>query len=615
MADCLLHRGPDDGGSWADGEVGIGFGHRRLSIIDLSAAGRQPMLSANGRYVLTYNGEIYNAPELRRECEAAGIAFRGTSDTEVLVETIARHRLRPTLERLIGMFAFALWDRELRELTLVRDRLGIKPLYWGRFGKAFLFASELSALKRHPDFSGEIDRDALSSFLRFNYVPAPQSIYRGVHKLRPGHLLTVRQDAEPQIEAWWSLAEAREKGVSAPFVGSEDEAISALEALIGDAVGKRMIADVPLGAFLSGGVDSSTVTALMQANSSRPVRSFSIGFAEDSYNEAVHAKAVASHLGTKHTELYVTSEEARAIIPKLPALYDEPFADASQIPTFLVSRMTREHVTVALSGDGGDEVFGGYNRYLQAPDVLSRTALVPDALARGAAAMISAVPPNRLSRVMGPLPKIGAIPMLGEKLHKIASILGKSPQQAYCALVSNWPEPGALVLGGQETVDAIWNEVAGDLSGFGARMQFADTLTYLPDDILTKVDRASMAVSLEARVPLLDHRVVEFAWSLPQNLKIRDREGKWILRQVLDRYVPRTLIERPKMGFGVPIDSWLRGPLRDWADDLLSESRLRRQGFLDPTPIRTRWREHLSGKRNWQYSLWSVLMFNAWMDA
>ena len=614
MADCLVHRGPDDGGAWADREAGIGLGHRRLSIIDLSAAGRQPMVSANGRYVLTYNGEIYNAPELCRECEEAGIVFRGASDTEVLVETIARLGLRPTLERLIGMFAFALWDRELRELTLVRDRLGIKPLYWGAFGKNFLFASELSALKRHPGFAGEVDRDALCSFLRFSYVPAPQSIYRGVHKLRPGHLLTVRPDTEPQIEAWWSLAAAREKGISAPFAGSEDEAVSALDALLGDAVRKRMIADVPLGAFLSGGVDSSTVTALMQASSSRPVRSFSIGFAEDAYNEAVHAKAVASHLGTNHTELYVTPEEARAIIPKLPALYDEPFADASQIPTFLVSRMTREHVTVALSGDGGDEVFGGYNRYLQAPDVLSRTSLVPGALARGGAALISAVSPNRLSQILGLLPRIGATPMLGEKLHKIAGILGKSPQQAYCALVSHWPEPNTLVLGGHEPVEAIWNEVDGDLSGFAARMQFADTLTYLPDDILTKVDRASMAVSLEARVPLLDHRVVEFAWSLPQGLKIRGREGKWILRQVLDRYVPRRLIERPKMGFGVPIDSWLRGPLRDWADDLLSESRLRRQGFLDPIPIRTRWREHLSGKRNWQYALWNVLMFSSWLD-
>ncbi|WP_193370325.1 asparagine synthase (glutamine-hydrolyzing) [Pelagibius marinus] len=614
MADSLVHRGPDDGGSWADGAAGVGLGHRRLSIIDLSAAGHQPMVSANGRYVLSYNGEVYNAAELRRELEAAGVSFRGASDTEVLVEAIARHGLRPTLERLIGMFAFALWDRELRELTLVRDRLGIKPLYWGRFSKSLLFASELSALQRHPDFSGEIDRDSLCSFLRFNYVPAPQSIYRGIQKLRPGHLLSVRQGGEPQIEAWWSLAAARENGAAAPFTGSEDEAISALEDLLGDAVEMRMIADVPFGAFLSGGVDSSIVAALMNRRSSRPVRSFSIGFAEDDYNEAAYARAVADHLGTEHTELRVTPDEARAVIPNLPDIYDEPFADASQIPTFLVSRMTREHVTVALSGDGGDELFGGYNRYYQAPAVLSRTALLPEPLGRYAAALILAVPPTRWSQMLGPLPKIGAIPMLGEKLHKIADILGKSPQQAFCALVSQWPDPAALVTGGRENVDAVWSEAAGDLSGFAARMQFADTQTYLPDDILTKVDRASMAVSLEARVPLLDHRVVEFAWSLPQDFKIRGREGKWILRQVLDRHVPRTLIERPKMGFSVPIDSWLRGPLRGWAEDLLSESRLKRQGFLDPAPIRARWGEHISGKRNWQYSLWGVLMFSAWLD-
>lgn len=614
MADSLAHRGPDDGGSWADGAAGIGLGHRRLSIIDLSAAGHQPMVSANRRYVLSYNGEVYNAEELRQECEAAGISFRGTSDTEVLVETIARRGLRQTLERLIGMFAFALWDRELRELTLVRDRLGIKPVYWGRIGKTLIFGSELSALKRHPDFVGEIDRNALSGFLRSNYVPAPQSIYHGIHKLRPGHLLAVRQDGEPHIEEWWSLAAAREKGAATPFTGSDDEAVAALEALLSDAVGRRMVADVPLGAFLSGGVDSSTVTALMQAQSSRPVRSFSIGFAEGDYNEALHAKAVARHLGTAHTELFVTPEEARAVIPRLPGIYDEPFADASQIPTFLVSRMSREHVIVALSGDGGDELFGGYNRYLETPAVLSRTAALPRPLARAVAALIYALPPDRWSRLLGPVPRIGGIPKLGEKLHKIADILGMSPEQAYRALVSHWPDPGAVVLGGQENVGALGSEVAGDVPGFAARMQFADTLSYLPDDILTKVDRASMSASLEVRVPLLDHRVVEFAWSLPQDLKIRGREGKWILRRVLDRHVPAPLIERPKMGFGVPIDSWLRGPLRGWAEDLLNESRLKRQGFLDPAPVRSRWREHLSGKRNWQYSLWGVLMFNAWLE-
>jgi len=614
MAGSLAHRGPDDAGSWADGEAGIGLGHRRLSIIDLSAAGHQPMVSANGRYVLAYNGEVYNAAELRRDLERAGTSFRGSSDTEAMLEGIARWGLRATLKRLIGMFAFALWDSRERELTLVRDRLGIKPLYWGRFGDTFLFGSELSALKRHPGFSPQIDRDALASFLRFNYVPAPQSIFCGVHKLRPGHLLTVRAGQEPKIEAWWTLQEARESGRAKPFAGSDDEAVNALEALLGDAVEKRMIADVPLGAFLSGGIDSSTVTALMQARSKRPVKSFSIGFDEAGYNEAVHAKAVARHLKTEHTELYVSAQEARAVIPGLPKIYDEPFADASQIPTFLVSRMTREHVTVALSGDGGDELFGGYNRYFQAPDILARTARIPRPLARAAAAAIACVPPDRWSRVLSGVPRLGAIPMLGEKLHKIAAILGQDPPGAFRALVSQWDDPEALVIGGRERVDAVWREAAGDLAGFAARMQFVDTLTYLPDDILAKVDRASMAVSLEARVPLIDHRVVEFAWSLPQHLKTRGSEGKWILRQVLYKHVPRDLVERPKMGFGVPIDSWLRGPLRSWAEDLLSEERLERQGFLNPAPVRQRWAEHLSGRRNWQYSLWGVLMFNAWAD-
>ncbi|MCA8909931.1 MAG: asparagine synthase (glutamine-hydrolyzing) [Rhodospirillaceae bacterium] len=614
MADSLEHRGPDDGGSWADGEAGIGFGHRRLAIIDLSAAGHQPMVSANGRYVLSYNGEIYNAADLRPELEAAGISFRGASDTEVLVEAIAHHGLRATLDRVIGMFAFALWDRDLRELTLVRDRLGIKPLYWGQLGKSFVFASEISAFKRHPDFAGEIDREAICSFMRFNYVPAPQSIYRGVYKLRPGHVLRVRQGGAPQIESWWSLAAARAAGVSAPFGGSEDEAVSALEALLGDAVEKRMVADVPLGVFLSGGVDSSAVTALMQARSRRPVRSFSIAFAESGYNEAAHAQAVAAHLGTEHTELCVTPADARAVIPRLPAIYDEPFADASQIPTYLVSRMAREHVTVALSGDGGDEIFGGYNRYVQVPTILSRTARLPRWMARGVAAAIRAVPPNRWSQVLGPLPRVGATPMFGEKLYKIADILGRSPQHAFRALVSQWPDPDSLVLGARENADPIWQEAAGDLSGSAAHMQFVDTLTYLPDDILAKVDRASMAVSLEARVPLLDHRVVEFAWSLPQGLKIRGRQGKWILREVLHRLVPRALLERPKMGFAVPIDGWLRGPLREWAEDLLSVERLQADSVFEPSLIRKRWAEHLSGRRNWQYSLWGVLMFNAWAE-
>lgn len=614
MTDALVHRGPDGDGVWCDPNTGIGLGHRRLAIVDLSDAGAQPMMSADGRFVLSYNGEIYNAAEVRESLIARGVNFRGHCDTEVLLEGFSALGITQTLHRCIGMFALAVWDRRDKVLTLVRDRLGIKPLYWARFGNTLLFGSELSAIRRHPDFVAEIDRSAVVSYLRHNYVPGPLSIFSNVHKLQPGEMLSCKTGEEPQISAYWTLSDARKRAVANQFSGSEDEAVEALHTLLDDAVGIRMIADVPLGAFLSGGIDSSTVVALMQARSSKPIRTFSIGFHEAAYNEASHAKSVAEHLGTEHTELYVSADEARAVIPRLPEIYNEPFADSSQIPMFLVSHMTSEHVTVALSGDGGDELFGGYNRYFQVPGILAKAALVPGPLRGLTARALKSLPPSLWSAILSRLPPFKSMRLPGDKVHKLANILPLDHDRAYRRLVSEWDMPGELVIGGKECAHVIWENSKHEVSDFVDRMQYVDTLTYLPDDILTKVDRASMAVSLEARVPLLDHRVVEFAWSLPQHYKVNGQVGKQVLRGLLDRSVPRELIDRPKMGFGVPIDSWLRGPLREWAEDLLSETYLKRVGLFNPEPIRQRWKEHLSGQRNWQYSIWGVLMFNAWLE-
>ena len=612
MAATLRHRGPDDSGVWVDETAGVAFGHQRLSIIDLSSAGRQPMPSASGRYILCYNGEVYNADELRAELESLGHAFRGHSDTEVIVEGCAAWGLDVLLPRLIGMFAFALWDRETRTLMLVRDRLGIKPMYWGRTGSTLLFGSELKSLRAHPAFDAGIDRDALVSLLRHNYVRGPHSIYRGIQKLTPGHVATFGETGEAKIEAFWDLAplaQAREKDVR-----SESETLEALESLLRDAVKRRMVADVPLGAFLSGGIDSSTVVALMQSQSNRPVRTFTIGFNEAGYDEAKHAKAVAAHLGTDHTELYVDPALGRDVIPRLPELFDEPFADASQIPTYLVSELTRRHVTVALSGDGGDEVFAGYTRYLWADAIWDRLRLLPRGVRQAAAVGLRALSPRTWDSILRVAPARLRPPQAGERIHKIADILPRdSIDSVYRALISQWQDPACAVLGGTEPGGPIWDDrLAETIPDAIARMQYLDTVTYLPDDILTKVDRASMAVGLEARVPLLDHRVVEFAWAMPQEIKTRNRQGKWPLRQILYKYVPKEMVERPKQGFAVPIGEWLRGPLRDWAEDLLAERRLREDGFFQPAPIRRMWKEHLSGRRNRQYQLWGPLMFQAW---
>jgi asparagine synthase (glutamine-hydrolysing) len=609
MNRALAHRGPDDEGVWIDGEAGVALAHRRLSIVDLSPAGHQPMASADGRFVIVYNGEIYSHEDIRPSLLARGCTFRGHSDTEVILESFAAFGIAATLPNLIGMFALAVWDRKERTLTLVRDRLGIKPLYWAQFGGLFLFGSELKALRAHPGWSPQINREAVAAFMRHNYVPAPHSIYSSVHQLEPGSVLTLPYQGEPRIEKLWDARAVARQGLADPVSGSDTELTDRLEALLTDAIKRRMIADVPLGAFLSGGIDSSAVVALMQKSANRPVRTYSIGFETDGFDEARHAAAVARHLGTEHTELTVTSQQALDVIPKLAEMYDEPFADSSQIPTHLVSAMTRRHVTVALSGDGGDELFAGYNRYRLAQRAWRGLTLAPQSLRRATASAIGRVSPERWTRMLAPL----ALPQAGDKVHKFASVLALPDSAAvYRRLVTHW-EPGEIAPGGAEPKGVLWDEtVSRDIPDFLEKMQFLDLVTYLPNDILTKVDRASMAVALEVRVPLIDHRVVEFAWRLPKRAKIRGGTTKWLLRQVLYRHVPRELVERPKMGFGIPLAEWLRGPLCDWAESLLDERRLREAGLLDAALVRRYWSEHLSGTRNWQYLLWDVLMLEAW---
>lgn len=613
MAATLVHRGPDEGQTWADASSGTAFGFRRLAIQDVSPGGRQPMTSASGRCTIAYNGEIYSSAELRTKLGGRIAQYRGHSDTEVLLESCEAFGVEATLPELIGMFAFALIERQSRRLWLVRDRLGIKPLYWTEWGTGIAFASELRALRALPGFACEIDRDAVSAYVRHAYFPNPHTVYRGVRQLPPGHFVCFEPGKPPRVAPYWTLAQQVERGRAAPFTGSDAEAIEALETLLSDAIRRRMIADVPLGAFLSGGYDSSTVVALMQKSASRPVRTFSIGFSEDGFDEAQHAQAVANHLGTDHTELYLRPRDALDVIPRLADVYDEPFADASQIPTYLVSALARKHVTVALSGDGGDELFAGYNRYRQADLFRRRAGLLPAILRRAGAHAVRQVPPGMWDRLFGFAPHKLRIPAAGDKIYKLADVAAADPDTFYKKLVSCWQEPDEIVTGAREPMTAVSDPQAAALvPDFVERMQYRDTLTYLPDDILAKVDRASMAVSLEARVPLIDHRVVELAWSMPQHFKLRNGHRKWILRQVLYRHVPPALVDRPKMGFGVPIDRWLRGPLREWAEDLLDQRRLKEGGLVAPEPVRARWAEHLSGRRNWQYSLWTILMLEAW---
>lgn len=604
MSMRLRHRGPDDAGCWEDALAGIALGHRRLSILDLSPAGHQPMLSPSGRYVIAFNGEIYNHLSLRSALADAGRAWRGHSDTETLLVAMEYWGVVEAVQRAVGMFVFALWDRQEQKLILGRDRMGEKPLYYGWQGKgaraAFLFGSELKALQAHPAFEQEVDRDSLGLFMQHSHVPAPYSIYLGIRKLLPGHLLEVECGGrETRLFPYWRFSDVVEQGLNNPFEGSEGEAIELLDSTLRDAVAGQMVADVPLGAFLSGGIDSSSIAALMQVQSSRRVSTFTIGFEDASCNEAEFAYAVAAHLGTDHHELYVSSRSAQAIVPFLPSLYDEPFADSSQIPTFLVSQLARKHVTVAISGDGGDELFGGYSRYPKAMSLRSRipAALPWAAKLMGAMAQLD----NRRSESWWQLERL---------------LAARTDAQFYLPRVSHWMCPASVVIGAGEVQSPLVERVeALALTDFTHCMMAADTLGYLPDDILVKVDRAAMGVSLETRVPLLDHRVVALAWRMPLAFKWREGQRKWLLRQVLYRYVPKELVERPKKGFSVPVGDWLRGgPMRDWAESLLDERRMQQEGYLNPKPVRQKWREHLSGRRDWRYHLWDVLMFQSWLE-
>ncbi|NPU67681.1 asparagine synthase (glutamine-hydrolyzing) [Bradyrhizobium sp. 83012] len=626
MTAALAHRGPDASGAWRDGRHGIALGQRRLAILDLSEAGAQPMHSACGRYTITFNGEIYNHLEVRAELERQGGApnWRGHSDTETLLAAIRQWGVAPALQRLIGMFAFALWDAETRHLILARDRFGEKPLFYGWSGGDLVFGSELKALAAHPEWAPSLDRAALTAFMRYSYVPAPATIWTGIRKLPPASFVSFAADAArenwPAPQPYWSLRD-RVVAAQSDRISSEAEAVARLEQLLSIAVKRQCLSDVPLGAFLSGGVDSSTIVALMQAQAGQPVRTFSIGFAEGGYNEAEDARRVAQHLGTDHTELYVDARTAMDVVPKLPRIYDEPFADSSQIPTHLVAQLARRHVTVALSGDAGDELFGGYNRHVWGGALQARLGRLPMPLRRAIGAAFSAIAPepaDTILRALQPvLPARLKVRHAGDQVAKLGRIIAADGFDGlYRTLCSIDQDPAGTVVAGEER--ASW--AAEQMRQFATeidpldRMTLADSLSYLSDDILQKVDRAAMAVALETRVPFLDKDVVEFSTRVPAAMKVRDGRGKWLVRQVLYRHVPAAMIDRPKTGFSVPLDAWLRGPLRSWAADLLSPARLKRQGLFDPARVTRMFDEHLSRRHNHSYWLWNVLMAEAWHD-
>ncbi|MBU1039541.1 MAG: asparagine synthase (glutamine-hydrolyzing) [Proteobacteria bacterium] len=641
MAEPLAHRGPDDSGLWADPAGHLALSHRRLSILDLSPQGRQPMVSHCGQYVLCYNGEVYNHADLRAQIEAARaysgrapIAWRGHSDSEILLEALALWGAEEGLKRAVGMFALALWDVRQRTLTLARDRLGEKPLYYALHQGRFLFASELPGLQAAPGFAAHVDRSALALYLRLSCVPAPHCILAGVRKLPAGHLVSVRlEEAQrgdlPAPRPWWSLTGAVEAGLAAPFAGSESEAQDTLLGLLRQSVRGQMVADVPLGALLSGGIDSSLVTALMAEltplGPAGKVRTFTIGYTDAAYDESAQAEAVARHLGCEHTTLVAGPKAALDLVPRLAQIAGEPFADASLLPTRLVAELTRGHVTVCLSGDGGDELFAGYNRHVHAPRLWARLAGLPVGLRGAAAGLLEGVSPRAWDRIFKALsfllPALAEQRLPGEKLHKLAQALpARVPPAFYAALVSAWSDPGLLVPGVSEAPwplrqPASWPKAALCPQGSTAWMQYLDAAWYLPGDILTKVDRATMSVGLESRAPYLDHRVAEFAWSLPAEMRVRSGQGKQALRGLLARYLPLELWDRPKMGFGVPLDAWLRGELKDWAQALIDPARLAREGYFKPAPVARAWGEHQSGRFNRQYRLWPVLMFQSWLES
>lgn len=621
MGEALHHRGPDDAGIWAEkfGERGVAFSHARLSIVGLGPSGHQPMISNSGRFVLVFNGEIYNHMLLRKEL---GDRFwNGNSDTETLLACIERWGFRATIGKAHGMFALALWDRKRRKLFLARDRLGEKPLYYGWCGDVFVFGSELKALKMHPDFEGIVSRDSLALLMRHNYIPAPHSIYKGVSKLTPGSLIDI--DAEnterilPEPEKYWAISNIASQSESL-YPTSDAAAISHFEGTLRNVVDEQMMADVPLGAFLSGGIDSSIVVALMQSNMARKVSTFSIGFHDAKFDESRYACAVAKHLGTDHHELYVSSDDALAVIPSLPSVFDEPFADSSQIPTLLLSKLTKEFVSVALSGDGGDEILGGYSRYAKSEKMWSRLSGIPRIAKKPLSSIINSLGRSTMRKIDFVASKLSQ-----ERKVAVSNKLGLLSAALTCdenidyyrETISYWRDPSVVVVNSDEPNTILTDRISWpDMNDFQSKMMFADIHSYLPDDILVKVDRAAMSVGLETRVPLLDSRIVELAWSLPLRMKIRNGQSKWILRKILSKHIPDELINRPKMGFAVPLADWLRGPLREWAELLLEPERLNQEGFFYPDLIRERWDDHISGIANWQSVLWPILMFQLWLE-
>ncbi len=629
MNNQIIKRGPDTEGYWLDPNKLLGLSHRRLAIQDLSNLGHQPMLSNSKRYVVAFNGEIYNYLDLGKKLISQGYTsnFKGNSDTEVLISIIECYGFETAIKLCKGMFALAVYDTQEKYLYLCRDRFGEKPLYYGWQNSVFLFGSELKALKAHPGFIKEIDRNSLALHMKFGYVPSPYSIYKNIRKLIPGTYLKVKfcsnsyiHKTSPKPIPYWSLKKTIKKGLNKPFLGQEKDAISHLDKLISNSVSQQMIADVPIGAFLSGGIDSSLISAVMQSHSKKPIKTFSIGFSEQNYNEAIFAKEVALFLGTDHSELYVSPKDAIEVIPKLPEIYDEPFSDSSQIPTYLLSKMTRENVTVSLSGDGGDELFGGYNRYILTKKLWKKFSIFPLGIRSILGSFLVKPSPEKWDQTYQTFEKLLPYSLkfsnFGDKVHKGAKALkANNINSLYTTFVSHWDSPNSIVIGGSDSTNFLTKLSYNDekLSEI-EKMMALDTISYLPDDILTKVDRAAMSVSLETRIPFLDHDIADFAWSLPLSMKIRGNESKWILKQLLYKYIPKNLIERPKMGFGIPLDIWLRGPLRDWAETLLDKTRLKNECFLEPSLVEKKWREHLSGARNWQSELWNVLMFQSWLE-